>query len=221
MKKPVKLLLTWASLLGALCLMGLVWHFVAKREGHEPNPIRPRDFPEILIAPEGAVLIDHSTPANTRRAPDTYSFRFTVYDPYPSDKTYKFIEEHLSSNSWQRLSYEILYPSQLRVLPRAIPGHLNPDTVDLMLPKKKQKGKWPLTWRREDWVNKDNELVTVVLKYCADLATKEVHRDKVYVSLDFFGRESWIRSYILKYKELHPEEFEGSDNLTESAEKER
>jgi hypothetical protein len=207
MKKQPKLMLTLAAFVAFFCLAGVFWYFVAKGESYKPNPIRPKDFPEILIAPEHATLIDHSTPSNSRRVPHTYDLCFLVNDPYPSDDTYRFIEEHLSLNGWQRLKYDLLNPHSSHSQPTTLPKYLDPETVNMLIPKGKQKGDYPINWREEDWVNKDDEHISVFLYYSADLATKEVHRDKIYVNMTLFGRESWIRTYILKYKKLHPEEF--------------
>lgn len=206
MKKRRKLMLTLAAFVAFFCLAGVVWYFIAKGESYKPNPIRPKDFPEILIAPENAILLDHAAPSGSRSVPHTYGVHFVMDDPYPSDYTYKFIENHLSSNGWQRLNYDLLNPYSPAPQVCTVPERLDPETVNMLFPKRKQKGNYPCTWRKEDWV-KDNEHISVILCYAADLATREVHRDKIYVNMTFFGRESWIRPHILKYKELHPKEF--------------
>jgi len=219
MKKQPKLILTLAAFVAFFCLAGVIWYFVSKGESYKPNPIRPKDFPEILIAPENATLIDHSTPSNSRRVPHTYDLSFFVNEPYPSDDTYKFIEKHLSLNGWQRLKYDLLNPHSPHPQPSTLPQYLDPDGVNMLFPKRKQKGNYFLIWRKEDWVNKDDEHISVFRYYSANLATKEVHRDKIYVSMTFFGRESWIRAYILKYKKLHAEEFRGTNDPNEADKK--
>jgi hypothetical protein len=206
MRNRLKLLLTLGIVVTLLCFLSVVWYVRVKPNIYKPKPIRPNDFPEILIAPENSVLVDHTVPSVSGSVPHTYGLSFIVHEPYPSDDTHKFIENHLSSNGWQRLNYDLLNPYSPAAQTRAIPEFLDPQTVNMLFPKGKQKGVYPGMWIKEDWI-KDDEYIGVSLSYAAELDTKRVQRDKVYVNLSFFGRKSWIRPYILKYKELHSEEF--------------
>jgi hypothetical protein len=204
MKNYVKLFLSLLIIAGFLLPVG-VWYIMTKREIYKPNPTRPKDFPEILIAPEHAISLDHSIPS--RRVPHVYGLSFVVHDPYPSKDTRNFIKEHLTSNGWQRLNYELLNPNNAiappsETMPQSLPSH----TMNFL----QKQGYQRIPWSKEDWVSKDDEYINVILCYSVDLATTEVHRDKPYVNLSLFERESWVRHFILRYKELHPEEFESS-----------
>ena len=220
--KDRKLLLILGSVAVVLCLVAVGWHLAVKRGDDKPNPIRPKDFPQILVAPEGAVLLDHSTPWNRRSAPHTYGFSFVVEDPYPSEKTRNFIEDHLESRGWRRLKYHLLNPDvpashtpMLGIeLPLTVPESLNPESVNMLLDERKWKGEdYPVRYIMEDWVSEEDQHIDVTLYYRADLSTRRVHRDKVHVDLGLFKRESWIRPWVLRYKELHPEEFQDGNDL--------
>lgn len=207
--------------LAFFCLVAVAWYLTVKRNTYKPDPIRPKDFPDILIAPKNAVLIDHATPSKSQCAPYIYHLCFVVEDPYPSEETHSFIEEHLRSHGWQRLKYHLLNPdvpaSRTPMLgiewPQTVPESLDPESVDMLLAKGEQKGDYPVRYIMEDWVSENDQHVGVMLYYRADLATKKVHRDKVYVNLTLFERESWILPYIVSYRQLHPEEFQDSNDL--------
>jgi hypothetical protein len=138
-----------------------------------------------------------------------------VDEPYPSDETYEFIEKHLDVKGWKRLEYDLFNPRCQLPAPVDIPRHLNPDTVDSIFPKRKQKGEYPVSWRKEDWVSKNDAHISVSLYYRAELATKEVYRDRVHANLSFYS-PNHVREYILRYKDLHPQEFEDTSNLSRS-----
>lgn len=213
MRKQIKWLRMLLPVFVFLCLAGVVWQVITRAKTYRPNPIRPEDFPEILIAPAKARLVDHATP-DSGCVPHVYFLCFVIDDPYPSDDTYDFLDKHLSSNGWRRLKYQVLYPHVPPPAPPRVPEFLDPEIVNFLSPKTSQKGMRPCMYRKEDWIGKNEELIRVFMYYSADLATKQVHRDRVYVNLNFFGRESWIYRDILRYKQLHPEEFEKSNDLS-------
>lgn len=197
--------------LAFFCLVAVAWHLTVKRNTYKPDPIRPKDFPDILIAPENAVLIDHSTPSKSQCAPYTYNLCFAVKDSYPSEDTYRFIHDHLKG--WRRLKYQVLNPHHPYPNPRTIPEYLDSEIVNMLFDKRKQRWNYPVVYRQQDWVSENDQHVSVMLYYRADLATKKVHRDKVYVDLTLFERESWILLYIVRYRQVHPEEFQDSNDL--------
>ena len=52
----------------------------------------------------------------------------------------------------------------------------------------------------------NNENINVVFYYCADLVTKEVCLDKLYVDLTFFARGSWMEEFITRYSTFTDDE---------------
>jgi hypothetical protein len=206
-----RLLLILGSVAVVLCLVAVGWHLAAGRGHHKRSAVRPKDFPEILVVPESGETVEYRS--GRGKVKGVYGVSFVVKEPYPSEDTCNFIEKRLISNGWQRLNYELQSPYSPRFKPRPIPRRLDPATLDSLIPKEKQKGVQALTLRQEEWVNKDEEHIDVFLYYLADLATKEVRRDRLCVDLSLFERESWIRPYLLRYKELHPEEFQDGNDL--------
>ena len=208
MKKDwVKILLAFFSFVILAIFLVSIWYMKKHRDAYTINPVRPKEFPEILIVSEDAQRIDYSSPADTRRAAHTYMVSYEVNDPYPSERTYDFITKRLTSNGWQRLRYDLLNPQSPLWQAPFVPEYLDPNTVDILFPKRKQKGSYPVLWRKENWIKYDDYII-VTLSYFADLSTKKVDRDRLHVGLEFFGRDSWIKPWILKYKQIHPEEFD-------------
>jgi hypothetical protein len=170
---------------------------------YTPDPVRPANFPEVLVAPEGALLIDHATPAESRSAPDTYSLGFEIRDPYPSEKTRTFVETHLTEKGWQRLDYQLLNPDVPREYGHPLLYKLYSDSNNL----DKYPRKDPLLFK-DDWVSKEGQHIGVMAYYYVNLKTKDVDYNRLFVNMSLFGRQSWVYPRILEYKRLHPEEFE-------------
>ncbi|MCK4293084.1 MAG: hypothetical protein KAY65_07790 [Planctomycetes bacterium] len=204
MKKQTKRRLAIAIPILLLCVVG-TWYLPLRRGAYQPHPIRPENFPEILIPPPHAELIDHSTPLNSRRREHTYGLNFVVDDPYPSNDTYRFVEKHLGSNGWQRLRYDLLNPKSPTRAPLSIPPYLGSEALDSIPSYKKKYRECPIKWRQENWVSEKDDHILVALSYSVDLSTGRVRRDRVYVLMALFQRH---RPYIVHYKKLHPDEFD-------------
>jgi len=198
MKKWVKVLIPLSAFVVIVCSAVAIWYVRRHHDVYTIHSIRPKDFPEILIVPEQAERVDYSSPSNTHRAPHTYRLSFVKKDPYPSENTLNFIREHLQSNGWQRLKYDLLNPHSPLWQAPFVPEYLDPNTVDILFPKRKQKGNYPVLWRKEDWI-KDDENINVALYYSSDLTTKKVNRDRLYVNLSSFGRKSWCAEHTLHF----------------------
>jgi len=164
------------------------------------NSVRPKNFPEILIVPEIATDIHYSTPLNTKRVRDTYGVSFFIKQSFPSKDVSDFIAKHLKENGWYCLEYQLLNP-------RIIKSERIFD-LDCIAPEHKGK---PLRWD-QDWIKESDgstEVISAIFSYI-DLPKKEVHLDKLFVILSFFGDESWIVPEVSKYKRFHPEEFDSA-----------
>jgi len=146
-----------------------------------------------------------------------YAVSFSVDEPYPSEHTRGFIENLLETNGFQRLKHRPFRPFGPAPKPSRVPEYLDSETMDLVIPKDKQKGLRSFPWIQEYWLNKKNELVSVYLYYIADLETKKVDRDRLYANVTLFQRRSWMQPWILKYKELYPEELEDNSDPNESS----
>ena len=224
MKKNVKLRIS-AIIIIAILLTLIVLYFVSKQDNYEPHPVRPKDFPEILIAPENAVLYDHSTPADSKRAQNIYDLTFLIKNTYPSEETRNFYHEYLRSRGWRKIKYDLLNlygPSRTpkRPLPKQIPDIA---LKNFIKETKKQKGGketikrgiFPISWSQEEWLNNDNEYISIHFSYSADLHTGEVNHNKLSVYISYFQNDTWIYPYILRYKKMYPEEFEDANNISD------
>jgi hypothetical protein len=201
MKKSTKALFFLCVLVVTVFSALAIWYVWRHHDIYTIHPIRPKDFPEILIATEHAEKVDYQSPSTTHCAPHTYQLSFVTKDPYPSENTRNFIREYLRSNGWQRLNYNLMNPDK-PLSKRPLSLFLPPDAN--FIPPEEQKEDWPLVWN-EDWV-KDNESIRVHLLHL-EPGTEQVCRDKVCVILVLFDRKSWMVPWISRYKKLHPEEF--------------
>ena len=193
MKDRRKLALILLILVAISCLVCAIWHLMVKPEIYQPNLIRPKDFPEILIVPESVQKVDYRSSSTV----GAYSVTFIVHDPYPSEETQTFIKKHLKSHGWQRLNYHLLNPD--------VPASCTP-LLRIKWPRPEgRKGDQPVRWM-EDWLNANNESISVDCTY-ALLNENELDLNRLDVHLTFFERNSWIHRYVLRYKELHPGEF--------------
>lgn len=210
-KKWVKILLALSVSVIIAASLGVIWYVRKHRDSCTINPVRPNDFPEILIVPENAQRIDYSSPKEPQRVSHIYRVSYEVDDSYPSEVTYAFIKDRLITNGWRRLEYDLMNPHQPRFPVPLLPQYVDANIAKSYLPKDRKRNVFALENRREDWVNSDDEVVTVVFWYYADLTTGKICHGKVNVNLSYFGRKSWLASWVARYKKLHPEEFnEGS-----------
>lgn len=220
MTKLMKVLLILCVLVVTVCSAVAIWYMRRQHDVYTIHPIRPKDFPEILIAPEHTEKVDYSSPSTTHRAPRTYSLSFVVNDPYPSKNTRNFIEQHLISNGWQHLNYLLLNPDVPVQYSNPILYQIWRDINELDK-HNRDKGEWPLRWR-DDWLNKNNEHISIFWGYVPRIkdiiippTEENLDLNRLEVNMTFFERDSWVRPHILRYKELHPEEFKESKNLSD------
>lgn len=180
--------------LALICLLTFIFFSQRYFPTYERNAVRPNDFPQVLIAPENAESVDYSSPSsNSRRAPDTYRISFAVKEPYPADNIRQFIQTNFISHGWRKLNFTILNPTTKPLW-----------TVD----KIKTPGMEVHQWQ-EEWVNDKDETIKVILDYSFPQdGEKDFNSLSIYLAL--FGKDSWKKHYISRYKELHPEEFEGN-----------
>jgi len=202
MSKKIGLIV--AALVACVALAITWWNLGRRAEKHKHHPVRPDDFPEILIAPEGAQIYDHSTPSNTRRDTHSYTLTFIAEDPYPSTNTHEFIQQHLSSHGWQRLKYHLLNPD--------VPAkYHNPMWYALLkecndVESYESEAKY-FGIGTKDWVNDNDETICVNWMY-KPLNDNQVDPNRVEFQIELYKRESWVKNWLLKYKKLHPEEFD-------------
>jgi len=184
LRSYVKRYLTLLVFAAILVVVGAAGFLLRRQNVYHPNPIRPRDFPDILIVPESAKQVDYSEPS--RIVPGVYSVSFVVNDPHPSQNIRNFIGQHLESNGWQLLKYHLMNPE--------IPASLDPFRFKWTFPQ------------IEGWLNENNDHVSIDYVY-KKLDEEQFDLSKVQVIMTFFRQDSWISTEISRYKELHPEEF--------------
>jgi hypothetical protein len=197
-EKQIKPIAALAVLVVILSSAAVVWYGVRKVVRGNLNPVRPDGFPEALIAPEYAYSIDYSTPSNTTRAPHTYGLCFLVDEPYPAEKVCSFLERTLKSQGWQRLKYWLMAP-------RVLAG-------EWYLKRRPDGGKIH-AWSQY-WVNDTDDTVSAFLAYPRTPQDDDAP-NTLFVSLIFFEKESWVYSALSTYKQVHPEEFDQTLNLSE------
>ena len=69
----------------------------------------------------------------------------------------------------------------------------------------------------QDWLNTKGESIKVILQYCS-LPGNEQEPNSLCVSLLFSESNARQRPWVLKYKELHPDEFKESTDVSKSNE---
>ena len=159
------------------------------------HSVRPDDFPEILIPPDNAEAIDYSAPSNSRRAPHTYELRFMVNESYPGENTHVLIENRLISHGWKKLKFNLLNPGY-------------PARSDEWIDYAQMAGsKIKYLELLQQWISNKDETIFLTMDYLQK-KNHEKDLDKLYVDLSFLDGHSWVRPFITKYKELHPEEFD-------------
>lgn len=189
-----KILIILAVLGGLMCVYWLIWHSKKAPSAYEPNPVRPENFPEVLVVPEEAESPDYVTP----RIPGVYSLTYLVEETYPGVATHPHISQHLLLHGFRKLAYDLLNPKfsdQQRW------------TIDDTIRTDKTKKHW----LSEHWINEQGEVVSVILAYNSPVEGIP-EPNKLYVNLCFFEKDSWIRLHVVKYKKLHPEESHKDDH---------
>lgn len=181
-----------------LCLLLLALYLMTKRDVYDAITVRPNDFPNILIAPEGAESVAFLSPSNSDIIKGSYHLLFLIKDPYPAEKTRKFIKKHLSSKCWKPLNYSLLNP-HLQMHGEWVQYTENGEEVEIK--------EW-----MQDWLNAKGDSIKVILQYRL-LTGNEQEPDSLCVSLLFAESNARQRPWVLKYKELHPEEFEENNIL--------
>ncbi|MFC1737986.1 hypothetical protein ACFL1G_02930 [Planctomycetota bacterium] len=179
MSKKSKLLFTG---IGILLLLTAILLLILHSNPYKPNPIRPVNFPEILVVPEEANDIDCS-----REKDGFYGVSFTINEPFPFEKTRDEIHKHLESFGWKRLKYHIMNPEV----------SADSDAFGFI--------KQPFR-TTEDWLDQNDNSISL---YYTSVKTNEdeIDMSKVHVIMHYRDRESYMKTWILKYKKLHPNEF--------------
>jgi len=167
MKTQPRFLLISLALVSLLLVCVSILYLCKKEHTYKPHPIRPGNFPQILIAPAGAVSLDHSETSIPKQSPFAYTLTFIANDPYPSKDTCNFIETHLKSNGFQRLNYHLMNPDVPSEFPNVMlyqfyqkTGKLDESTKEKCRSPRPEGGNQPIRWM-EDWLNKNNEHVCI------------------------------------------------------------
>jgi len=159
----------------------VLWYHYAKDEIYKRkrNPIRPKDFPEVLTAPDNAELLDYLTPEggeSGKTAYDTYNLSYAVNDPYPSGQTFKYIEDRLRDYGWQRIRYSVRYPTaELPAGWRSVPEYIERSQMELLSKNLRKWREIGFPWVRLGWIQEEkDEYIQVVLGYIVDIKSRKV-----------------------------------------------
>ena len=197
-----KLLLILIGIVATLGLLLLLFYSRINPSIRKASAVRPENFPEILVAPESAEKVRYGTPPYT--APRIYIIRFRVTGRYLVEDAWSFIENHLKSHGWHRLNRYLQNPQFKQLIPYGT-------WYRIKVPTGEQ------TWQlMEDWLNDSGEYIRATWSLSPEKEFLEA--DSMYVSLSFFERNSWKRPYVLRYKELYPEEFDTSTDTNKPTE---
>ncbi len=188
-----KLIRASIAVVVCLCLLLFAWYLMTKRDVYDTITVRPDDFPDILITPEGAESVTFLSPSNSDIVKGNYHLWFLIKDSYPAEQTRKFIEKHLSSKCWQPLNYSLLNPH--------LPMHV--EWVQYTESGEEAEIK---EWM-QDWLGTKGESIKVILQY-RSIPGNEQEPDSLWVSLLFAESNERQRLWVMKYKDLHPEEFQ-------------
>jgi hypothetical protein len=197
MKNSTKVTLTLVIFVLLICFLGAIWNLMKKEETYQPNPTRPDDFPDVLIAPEEAESTDYF--AST--APGVYILEYVIREPYPGTKTQDRIARRLMFHGFRRPAYDLLNPQFPRGRKWKIDDRVRGNQTESH-------------WLSEKWINANDEVVSVILTYPFPVGGGP-DPDELHVHIIFYEKDSWIGLFVRKYKELHPEDFRENSELKE------
>ena len=193
-----KLLLRLFMIAVTIAAIHFCYRLIPREYEYVRHPVRPDDFPEILITPENAYNLDHSTTSNSRIVKHTWGLSFVVDEPYPSDNVREFFDNHLSANGWQKLEYDLLNPNILMCARPFLPGAKNILTDE-------SEDEWPV-FCIAYWINEEEEYISVLFTYATHPDVKP-NLNRLMVHMSLFGTKSWGNLHVKQYTQLHPEEF--------------
>ena len=173
--------------------------YIRQSQSQMGSHIRPKDFPECLIPPQNALEVKYHTPSNSRIIKGAVSMEFKIDNPFPGEHTRKFIEDTLKRYGWFKLKH-ILFNPEL------------PVNQEWRIIEMRKEPRLKFHELAECWMNKKDEIINVVLIYDF-LENDEPDLNTLYVTEGFAAEgDTWKHPFAVKYRKLHPEEFESSLN---------
>jgi hypothetical protein len=158
--------------------------------GVEQTTVRPPNFPDVLVAPDNAYDVLYSSPSGSSALAGTYYMSFRIREPFPGTESRAGIEEHLRSQGWRKLMFDLLNPQFLH--------------TDSWNPQADETGKMVGKFMIQDWLNQKGESIRVIHAYGLDLQS---NLDHLYVTIFFYEQYAWPREFIELYRQHHPTEF--------------
>ena len=168
---------------------------------YERNPVRPEEFPAMLVPPDGAESVDYWVLSKEERTHDTYGLSFFVRDSYPGQETQDFIKEVLEGAGCRKLEFDFICEC------------VRPEWAFCNGPGE------PYYRLAEDWLNASEETIYVIFEYVTPPGKDHIDTDILCVQLMYATRNTRDQQWLLSYKREHPEEFRtGSRAQAESEE---
>ncbi len=158
--------------------------------GVEQTTVRPPNFPDVLVAPDNADEVLYSAPSGSSALAGVYYMSFRIREPFPGTESRAGIEEHLRSQGWRKLMFDLLNPQFLQ--------------TDSWSPVADATGKVVAKSMGQNWLNQKGESVCVIHDY--GLAP-QYDPHCLHVTIFFYEQYSWPRKFIELYRQHHPTEF--------------
>lgn len=175
-----------------ICIWGfylLRLHELQRRNGPQE---RPENFPEILQVPNEAKKINFQSPDINNSSPGRWSVNFVICKSYPAEDLIVFLTEPLQKSPWTRLKHNLLFPNNPNI-GRWVDKFANYDGYDYRV------------WESY-WVSSSDETVNIHLCYFKE-TDSSIWEDELRVSLIYTTSNGPNRNDVLRYRELHSEEF--------------
>ncbi|MBW8015928.1 MAG: site-2 protease family protein [Planctomycetes bacterium] len=170
-----------------------MWSLLPEYKAKTPSASilsRPKGFPEVLVLPNAGKNVSYY---NVR--PNNYRMIFTVEETPDEFACYPAIEKRLMDYNWKKLSYK------LEGTGIENNGQWEKDEIVI-------DGEAAIAqYYHEYWIKSSGDLIWLACNYTA--FPEKGAEDFFIVSFEYQKSPTEYKEEIARYKELHPEEFEG------------
>ncbi|MCK4999592.1 MAG: hypothetical protein KAS23_08650 [Anaerohalosphaera sp.] len=219
------------SIIAVLCVT-LVYINGCKKKIYENGvTYRPDNFPGIINSPENATDVKYESPETARPeiaeyVQGRYSLWCNIVEEYPAEKTIEQLHNDLKAQGcvkieWKREDMGVytkensgtgkyeLDVEETRDFQESLKEDWTLNPNGWVINEKNEFGVILHVWT-DEWITPNDELIRNVLTSGYLEGNKEMM--SVHLSRYLYTPSSWKYKYVLKYKELHPEEFKEAQN---------